>query len=76
MTACFHGVFQLKTSLTFSLANGDADWGPEWMWKALEKFITGSKGRVFYFCRAGGGGAVTEAAVEEDSVSVSIPLWH
>lgn len=31
----FYGVFQLKTSLTFCLANGDADRGQEWMWKVL-----------------------------------------
>lgn len=34
-TECFYGAFQLRTFLTFYLADGDADRGQERMWKAL-----------------------------------------
>lgn len=52
-TECFHSAFQLKTSPTFYLANGDADGDKNRCGKRFEKFIAGSPGREAFLLWGG-----------------------
>lgn len=52
-TECFHSDFQLKTSPTFYLANGDADGDKNRCGKRFEKFIAGSPGREAFLLWGG-----------------------
>ena len=52
-TECFRSAFQLKTSPTFYLANGDADGDKNRCGKHFEKFIAGSLGREAFLLWGG-----------------------